>query len=49
MSRAYEPYKGFGGRGDLLSDSVIASAVLDRLLYHSHVLNKRGEVYRLRE
>ena len=34
--------KGFG-------DSVIASAVLDRLLHHSHVLNIRGESYRLRE
>ena len=29
--------------------SVIASAVLDRLLHHSHVLNIRGESYRLRE
>ena len=25
------------------------SAVLDRLLHHSHVLNIRGESYRLRE
>ena len=30
-------------------DSVIASAVLDRLRHHSHVLNIRGESYRLRE
>ena len=29
--------------------SVIASTVLDRLLHHSHVLNVRGESYRLRE
>ena len=28
---------------------MIASAVLDRLLHHSHVLNIRGESYRLRE
>ena len=35
--------------GELLGDSVIASAVLDRLLHHSHVLNIRGESYRLRE
>ena len=34
---------------ELLGDSVIASAVLDRLLHHSHVLNIRGESYRLRE
>ena len=31
--------KGFGEWGELLGDTVIASAVLDRLLHHSHVLN----------
>ncbi len=41
--------KGFGELGELLGDTVIASAVLDRLLHHSHVLNIRGESYRLRE
>ena len=41
--------KGFGEWGELLGDSVIASAVLDRLLHHSRVLNIRGESYRLRE
>ena len=41
--------KGFGEWGELLGDAVIASAVLDRLLHHSHVLNIRGESYRLRE
>ena len=41
--------KGFGEWGELLGDSVIASAVQDRLLHHSHVLNIRGESYRLRE
>ena len=41
--------KGFGEWGELLGDTVIASAVLDRLLHHSHVLNFRGESYRLRE
>ena len=41
--------KGFSEWGELLGDSVIASAVLDRLLHHSHVLNIRGESYRLRE
>ena len=40
--------KGFGEWGELLGDSVIASAVLDRLLHHSHVLNIRGESFRLR-
>ena len=41
--------KGFGEWGELLGDTIIASAVLDRLLHHSHVLNIRGEVYRLGE
>ena len=41
--------KGFGEWGELLGDNVIASAVLDRLLHNSHVLNIRGESYRLRE
>ena len=41
--------KDFGEWGELLGDSVIASAVLDRPLHHSHVLNIRGESCRLRE
>ena len=41
--------KGFGEWGDVLGDPVIATAILDRLLHHSHVLNIRGESYRLRE
>lgn len=30
--------KGFGEWGEVLGDSVIATAILDRLLHHSHVL-----------
>ena len=41
--------KGFGEWGELLGDTVIASAILDLLLHHSHMLNIRGESYRLRE
>jgi DNA replication protein DnaC len=41
--------KGFAEWGEVLGDSVIASAILDRLLHHSHVLNIRGESYRLKE
>ena len=41
--------KGFGDWGEVLGDSVIATAILDRLLHHSHVLNIRGDSYRLRE
>ena len=35
--------------GDVLGDTVVASAILDRLLHHSHILTIRGESYRLRE
>jgi DNA replication protein DnaC len=41
--------KGFGDWGEILGDAVIATAILDRLLHHSHVLNIRGESFRLRE
>lgn len=41
--------KGFSEWGEVLGDSVIATAILDRLLHHSHVINIRGESYRLRE
>ena len=41
--------KGFGEWGELVGDTVIASAVLGRLQHHSHVLNIRGESYRRRE
>ncbi len=41
--------KGFAEWGDVLGDGVIAAAILDRLLHHSHVLNIRGDSYRLRE
>ena len=41
--------KGFGEWGELLGDTVIASAILDRLLHHNHVLSIRGESYQLRE
>lgn len=35
--------------GDVFADPVLATAILDRLLHHSHVLTIRGESYRLRE
>lgn len=42
--------KGFSEWGTICAgDPVIASAMLDRLLHHSHVLNIRGESYRLKE
>ena len=41
--------KGFGDWGELLGDTVIATAILDRLLHHSYVLDIRGESYRLKD
>lgn len=41
--------KGFAEWGEVLGDTVIATAILDRLLHHSYVINIRGESYRLRE
>jgi len=41
--------KSFAEWGDVLGDTVIATAILDRLLHHSHVINIRGDSYRLRE
>jgi len=34
--------------GTVFGDSVVATAILDRLLHHSHVLTIRGDSYRLR-
>ena len=35
--------------GDVFGDPVVATAILDRLLHHSHVITIRGESYRLKE
>jgi DNA replication protein DnaC len=41
--------KYFSDWGELMHDSVIATAILDRLLHHSHVINIRGNSYRLKD
>ena len=35
--------------GEVFGDAVMATAILDRLLHHSHVVTIKGESYRLRE
>ena len=35
--------------GEVFGDPVVATAILDRLLHHSHVITIRGESYRLKE
>jgi len=56
ISRRYEKgsilltsNQSFGHWGEIFGDQVIATAILDRLLHHSSIINIRGESYRLRE
>jgi hypothetical protein len=42
-------HKSYGEWGDVVSDYVLATAMLDRLLHYSTTINIRGESYRLRE
>ena len=56
VSRRYErgsllvtSNRAVGEWGSVFGDPVVATAILDRLLHHSHVLTIRGESYRLRE
>jgi hypothetical protein len=41
--------KSFGEWGELMGDPILATAILDRLLHHSHVVNIRGNSYLLKE
>ena len=56
VSRRYErgsmlvtSNRSVGEWGTVFGDAVVATAILDRLLHHSHVLTIRGDSYRLRE
>jgi DNA replication protein DnaC len=56
ISKRYEKHstiftsnKSYGEWGEIFKDSVIASAVLDRILHHCTTINIRGESYRLKE
>ena len=56
VSRRYErgsvlitSNRSIGEWGGVLGDAVVATAILDRLLHHSHVITIRGDSYRLRE
>jgi len=40
--------KPFADWGHIFADTTLAGALLDRLLHHSHVLNLKGDSYRLR-
>ncbi len=41
--------KSFVDWGEVFNDQVLATAILDRLLHHCHVVGLSGESFRLRE
>lgn len=41
--------KSFADWGDIFTDPILATALLDRLLHASHTLNIRGQSYRLKD
>jgi len=56
VSRRYErgamlvtSNRAVGEWGTVFGDAVVATAILDRLLHHSHVVTIRGDSCRLRE
>jgi DNA replication protein DnaC len=56
VSRRYErgsmlitSNRPIGEWGTVFGDAVVATAILDRLLHHRHVVTIRGDSYRLRE
>jgi len=40
--------KPFVDWGELLGDAALAAAMIDRFLHHYHVLNLKGDSYRMR-
>lgn len=41
--------KSYGSWGEIFGDTVLATAILDRLLHHSTTINIKGESYRIKE
>ncbi len=41
--------RGFEAWGEILSDAMVAAALIDRLVHHAHIVTLRGKSYRLRE
>lgn len=41
--------KPFGQWGELFGDNMIANAILDRLIHHSHIVNITGKSYRTKD
>ena len=56
LSRRYEhastiltSNKGFEDWGEIFGDEIMAAALIDRLVHHCHIVNIRGNSYRLRQ
>jgi DNA replication protein DnaC len=56
MSRPYErastvltSNRGFEEWGEVFGDEVMAAALIDRILHHCHIVNIRGNSYRMRQ
>lgn len=56
MSRRYETgvtiltsNKGFDEWGEVFGDDVMAGVLIDRLVHHCHIVNIRGNSYRMRQ
>lgn len=47
-STIFTSNKSFGEWGEVFGDSVLATAILDRILHHCTVVNIRGDSYRLK-
>jgi DNA replication protein DnaC len=41
--------KAFAGWGEMMSDDAIATATLDRLLHHAHIISLKGNSYRMKD
>lgn len=41
--------KSFGSWSEMMADEAIATATLDRLLHHAHILSLKGDSYRMKD
>lgn len=41
--------KPFGKWGEIMADDAVATATLDRLLHHAHILSLKGDSYRMKD
>jgi DNA replication protein DnaC len=41
--------KPFSKWGEMMSDDAVATATLDRLLHHAHVVSLKGDSYRMKD